>query len=144
MAVSFIGGGNRSTRRKPPTCCKSLTNFITLCCRVLLAMNTINQPNQSLKTFWGHIKKTVLTCILIGITFLSKFYHTFVGCAENINKIMMKAAMPAREIKFCGLFHTDVMMITIIPITTAVIHNLKIDNINKLLWHSTMVNIEWI
>jgi hypothetical protein len=26
---SFIGGGNRSTRRKPPTCRKSLTNFIT-------------------------------------------------------------------------------------------------------------------
>ena len=27
--VSFIGGGNRSTRRKPPTCRKSLTNLIT-------------------------------------------------------------------------------------------------------------------
>ena len=29
MAVCFIGGGNRSTRRKPPTCCKSLTKVIT-------------------------------------------------------------------------------------------------------------------
>jgi len=29
MAVSFIGGGNR---RKPPICCKSLTNLITQCC----------------------------------------------------------------------------------------------------------------
>ena len=29
MAVSFIGGGNR---RKPPTCHKSLTIFITWCC----------------------------------------------------------------------------------------------------------------
>jgi hypothetical protein len=29
VAFSFIGGGNRSTRRKPQTCCKSLTNFIT-------------------------------------------------------------------------------------------------------------------
>jgi len=28
VAVSFIGGGNRKTRRKPPTCRKSLTNFI--------------------------------------------------------------------------------------------------------------------
>ena len=28
-AVSFIGGGNKRTRRKPPTCHKSLTNFIT-------------------------------------------------------------------------------------------------------------------
>jgi hypothetical protein len=29
VAVSFIGGGNRRTRIKPPTCRKSLTNFIT-------------------------------------------------------------------------------------------------------------------
>jgi len=29
VAVSFIDGGNRSTRRKPPTFRKSLTNFIT-------------------------------------------------------------------------------------------------------------------
>ena len=27
--ISFIGGGNRSTRMKPPTCRKSMTNFIT-------------------------------------------------------------------------------------------------------------------
>ena len=32
VAVSFIGGGNWNTRRKPLTCCKWLTNFITLCC----------------------------------------------------------------------------------------------------------------
>ena len=32
VAVSFIGRGKRMTRRKPPTCRKSLTNFITLCC----------------------------------------------------------------------------------------------------------------
>ena len=29
VAVSFIGGGNRNTWSKLPTCCKSLTNFIT-------------------------------------------------------------------------------------------------------------------
>jgi hypothetical protein len=28
MAVSYIGGGNRIIRRKPPTCRKALTNFI--------------------------------------------------------------------------------------------------------------------
>jgi hypothetical protein len=27
VAVSFIGGGNRSTQRKPPTCRKSLINL---------------------------------------------------------------------------------------------------------------------
>jgi len=32
VAISFIGGGNRSTRRKPKTYRKSLTNFITKCC----------------------------------------------------------------------------------------------------------------
>jgi hypothetical protein len=32
MAVSFIGRGNWSTRRKPPTCRKPLTNFIITCC----------------------------------------------------------------------------------------------------------------
>jgi len=29
VAISFIGGGNRNTRRKPPTCTKSLTNLMT-------------------------------------------------------------------------------------------------------------------
>ena len=29
ISVSFIGGGNRGTRRKPTTCRKSLTNLIT-------------------------------------------------------------------------------------------------------------------
>jgi hypothetical protein len=32
VAISFIDGGNRRTRRKPPTCLKSVTNFITTCC----------------------------------------------------------------------------------------------------------------
>ena len=32
MAVRFIGGGNQKTQRKPPTCHKPLTNFITFCC----------------------------------------------------------------------------------------------------------------
>jgi len=29
VAVSFIGGEIRSTQRKPPTCHKPLSNFIT-------------------------------------------------------------------------------------------------------------------
>jgi hypothetical protein len=29
VTVSFIGGGNESIRRKPSSCRKSLTNFIT-------------------------------------------------------------------------------------------------------------------
>jgi hypothetical protein len=34
MATSFSGGGNRSTRREPPTMGKQLVNFITLRLRV--------------------------------------------------------------------------------------------------------------
>ena len=40
VALSFIGGGKRSTRRKSPTCRKSLTNFI-MCVRVHIAMSGI-------------------------------------------------------------------------------------------------------
>ena len=29
IAVCFIGGGNRNTQRKPPTCRTTLTNFIS-------------------------------------------------------------------------------------------------------------------
>ena len=32
VAVSFIDWGNRSTRKKPPICRKSLTNCISSCC----------------------------------------------------------------------------------------------------------------
>jgi hypothetical protein len=32
VVVSFIGAGNRSTRRKQQACRKSLTKFITYCC----------------------------------------------------------------------------------------------------------------
>ena len=31
VEISFISGGNWNTRRKPPICRKSLTNFITQC-----------------------------------------------------------------------------------------------------------------
>ena len=43
VVFSFIAGGNRSTRRKPPTNCKSLTNFITQCCIawVVLELTTL-------------------------------------------------------------------------------------------------------
>ena len=45
--VSFIGGANRSTRRKPPTCRKSLTNYDIMLYRVHLVMNGIRTHNVS-------------------------------------------------------------------------------------------------
>ena len=46
ISRQFIGGGKWSTRRKPLTCCKSLTNFITECCikYTSTGWNSISQP----------------------------------------------------------------------------------------------------
>ena len=44
MVVSFIAGGNRSTRRKPQTCFKSLTNFITALVVIGLIAQVVVNP----------------------------------------------------------------------------------------------------
>jgi hypothetical protein len=44
VAVCFIGGGNRSTRRKPLTCRKSLTDFIPKCCIEYTSPLTVFEP----------------------------------------------------------------------------------------------------
>jgi hypothetical protein len=64
FVVSFIGRGNRSTQRKPLTCHKSLTNFITYCC--------IEYTSP-----WTGLKLTTLVLIGIDCTGSCKSnYHT--------------------------------------------------------------------
>jgi hypothetical protein len=64
VVVSFIGGEKRSTQRKPPTCRKSLTNFIIYCC---------------IEYTWGWVgfELTALVVINTDCTGSCKFnYHT--------------------------------------------------------------------
>ena len=75
MAVSFIGGGNRSTRRKPPTCRKSLANFILKCCIDYTSSerdsNSLNpttmrpRPRRPLTCFRGRIIDIRHGCIIV-------------------------------------------------------------------------------
>ena len=92
MVVSFIGGGNRSTRRKPSTCRKSLTSFITWHCTprpeggvelttsVVIGTYCIGSCKSNYHTI---MTTTVPTLLSLGVVFilykhsLSMFvYHT--------------------------------------------------------------------
>ena len=54
VAVSFIGGGNRSTRRKPPTCHRSLTNFITFLKRPVEIANIHDMKRLKIEVVRSH------------------------------------------------------------------------------------------
>jgi hypothetical protein len=57
VADSFIGGGNQSTRRKPQTCCKSLTNLITLSMKftkIRIQRIYRNSVRFKVDRFWFH------------------------------------------------------------------------------------------
>jgi hypothetical protein len=79
MAASFIGGGNRSTRRKPLTCRKSMTNFI-----IWFLITTLASSNSShhiiLHRFhppWAEFELTMLVVIDTDCTGSCKSdYHT--------------------------------------------------------------------
>ena len=50
MVISFIGGVNRSTRRKPLTCRKSLTTFIKSQCCIKNTLSYHEQHSNDIKS----------------------------------------------------------------------------------------------
>ena len=54
VVVSFIDGGNLSTPRKPQTCRKSLSNFITKCCIDYTSPEWIRAHNFRGDRHWLH------------------------------------------------------------------------------------------
>jgi len=52
MATSFSGGGNRSTRREPPTMGKQLVNFITCGCESSVPFFIIHNAGREPTPYW--------------------------------------------------------------------------------------------
>ena len=67
VSVSFIDGGNRSTRRKPPTCRQSLTN---------LAGETYRQSLTNLVREWNSITTKIIITVIFFCLFLDNFIMT--------------------------------------------------------------------
>jgi hypothetical protein len=74
VAVSFIDWGNRSTRRKPPTCGKWLTNFITYCC----IEHTWNRTRKMSVLYYMCKKRGVLILHLL-VQYAIRFWDCSVG-----------------------------------------------------------------
>ena len=69
VAISFIGGGNRSTQGKPQICRKSLTNCITIFERFLCVA-------ISLKTYHGIMVNRINPSGAIFALFIELFFYS--------------------------------------------------------------------
>jgi hypothetical protein len=82
VAISFVGGGNRRTRRKSPTWRKSMTNFITQCCieyilpRAGLKLTTLVVIDMDCTGSCNSNYHTITTAL----TELQTLYKTFFFC----------------------------------------------------------------
>jgi len=88
VVVSFIGGGNRSTRRKPPTCHKSLTNFIWECCIGYISP-------------WTWFELTTL--VAIGTDFICSCksnYHTITTTSSCLNSITTRQIESSSDVVY--------------------------------------------
>jgi hypothetical protein len=73
VTINFIGGGNRSARRKPPTCCKAQTNFITGF--VTRLTRRVPLVEQELHTLPEHMSSPL---VLVGFVLLDLSFYVYV------------------------------------------------------------------
>ena len=103
MAVNFMGGGNLSTRRKSPTCHKSLTNFrshdvvspwVGFELTTLLVIDT--DCTGSCK--YDHNNESLLEC--------NKHYPNYISAVQTMRVIFQNYTrmwLESRQIKVLGL-----------------------------------------
>ena len=99
MVVRFIGRGNRCTWSKLPTCCMSLTNFITILYKVAGFQRTTlvmidTDYNGSCKSIY-HMITTILTELYVtfALYLISVVIVVTLPCALTLSMLM-------------GLFHS--------------------------------------
>jgi hypothetical protein len=78
--VSFIGEGKRSTQRKPLTCCKLLTNFIT---------EIMSRIQIGYSSKWKH--EVVIVCLIIvcRTCFLENIFILFFSLKNSTKVILL-------------------------------------------------------
>ena len=113
--VSFICGGNRSTRRKPPTCRESLNNPITECC----FENTSPWAGYELTTLVVIFTDCICSC--------KSSYHTITTMMVPINNVKVTSGTCAKTLKQRTSF-----MIMMIKSFASYLESLKIYVISEL------------
>jgi hypothetical protein len=107
VAVSFIGGGNQSTRRKPPTCLNSLTNadcevyyiphYIIKCVSAFVAAFLLDKLSERIQQnyCWKWPTTTIILRISIdGSNFCKWLYHKRWKTGINIRCGVVNTTLP--------------------------------------------------
>ena len=94
VAISFIDGGNRSTRWKPPTCRKSLTNFILILTRFKY-LQIMQRKLYSKFFFLTSLQASTLTFVRLSGT-SENWHQTSRSCITVVRRDKWKNQIPKR------------------------------------------------
>ena len=110
MAVSFISGGNWSTRRKPPTCCKSLTNSY----------------HTKLYWSWVHLamrRLELTTLVVIGTASTGSCKSTTIQSQPRFNIIVSRASLRIYRAQLIVLCKTCRVLLSVVVCTYTRVDN---------------------